>query len=91
MSLEQGGGKCGWCGQCLNIAWGTMGGQEEEPIATLSSSPPAGLLSPPASPISGTKEEGGATATHFTLWMVPATFAGELDMVPGSAESSVLE
>lgn len=67
MSLELGWGKCGWCGQCLNIAWGTMGGQEEEPIVTLSPSSPAGLLSPPASSISGTKEEGGSIATHFTV------------------------
>lgn len=38
-------GKCGWCGLGLNIAWGMMWGQEEEPTVTLSPQLLQGCLS----------------------------------------------
>lgn len=91
LSLEPGWGECGWCGQCLNIARGTMGGQGEEPPVTLSPQLLRGCLAsrPTCCSVLGMKGGGGSVVIHFTQQMIPATFAGERDLVPGS-ESFVL-
>lgn len=61
---------------------GTGGGAHCNPFP----SAPAGLLIKRAHLLLSSRERRKVVGTHCTMYLIPATFAGELDMVPGSTD-----